>query len=146
MSLEVVKNPWIWKNYMDIQFRRWFYYISFADVIVITKQQAAFMRIGASPCEPTVREDDVSYPNTDLKINCRCYSNNGVFIRTTRNEGVKFQNDDQKNITILMVPKSQYFWKKSNRIGLDSFKNLLSTLTGWFYMIVELMNFESLSN
>ena len=49
MSLEVVKNPWNWKIYMEIQLRRWFYYISFVDVIVITKQQAGSMSIEASP-------------------------------------------------------------------------------------------------
>ena len=29
------------------------------------------------------------------------------FSRTTRDNGGKFQNDDQKNITILMIPKLQ---------------------------------------
>ena len=32
---------------MEIQFRCLFYYISFADVVVITKLQAGSMRIGA---------------------------------------------------------------------------------------------------
>ena len=31
---------------MEIQLRQWFYYISFADVVVIIKQQAGSMRIG----------------------------------------------------------------------------------------------------
>ena len=43
------KNPWIWKNYIEIQLRQWFYYISFVDVIVITKLKPGSMRIGASP-------------------------------------------------------------------------------------------------
>ena len=35
----------------------------------------------------------------------------------------KFQNDDQKNMTILMVPKSQWLWqKKWNKIGPGSLK------------------------
>ena len=46
-SLEVVKNPWIWKIYIytEIRLRRGFYYISFADVLVVTEQQAGSMRI-----------------------------------------------------------------------------------------------------
>ena len=38
LSLEVVKLPWIWKIYMEIQLHQWFNYITFADVVVITKQ------------------------------------------------------------------------------------------------------------
>ena len=77
--------------------------------------------------EPTSKEDDESYPITDLKINCRCNSNNerlrsymmvttvinkidkffNVLFQMSRNKGMKFQNDDQKNINNLMVPKLQ---------------------------------------
>ena len=31
LSVEVAKNPWIWKNYIEIQLRQWFYYISFVE-------------------------------------------------------------------------------------------------------------------
>ena len=49
LSWEVVKNPWIWKSYIEIQLCRWFYRISFANLAVITKQQTGSMRIEASP-------------------------------------------------------------------------------------------------
>ena len=50
----------------------------FADIAVIT-MQAGSMRIGASPWEPIIQKDDESFPNTELKINCRRNSNNSQF-------------------------------------------------------------------
>ena len=63
MSLEVVKKPMNLKIYMEIQQRRWFYYISFADIMVITKLYAGSMHIGAD-----YPKGDENYLNMGLKI------------------------------------------------------------------------------
>ena len=45
-----------------------YYYISFADVVVISWFHAYW----SFTSEPTIQEDDENYPIGELKINCRC--------------------------------------------------------------------------
>ena len=55
-----------------------------------------------------------------------------------RNYGVKFQNDDQKNMTIFMVPKSQWLRKIFLKIGQGSCKDQWGQIIGkvWFVLVL----------
>ena len=68
--------------------------------------------------KPTILEDDNSYPNMELKINCRCNSSNGREYGGYHhiNEIGRFffmfssEQHGQKHMTILMAPNRITFY------------------------------------